>query len=1109
MVEGSKLTSARAGTCFLRKSGVVSTDARCSTIKSHLLVELARDGGAGDGRNQPQRPLRPSPRTSAGWFRRASKPRRRTRGRCRPYDGGTPSSPEDSVHRGIANLPARIEKTLRERLQRSLHVARTPARVTARELPGEPLPFDEATGGEFVDFPVGTRWGRPWGTTWLRIEAVAPPVLEGHRRELVIDLGFDGGTPGFQSEGLAYDVEGRVIKGVEPRTTHLPFPDDVAPGATWTVFVEAASNPHLVSNPSPDQPDMGLLGDLATAPDRLLYEFRCADAALLDMEVFALMLDVQVLDELRIELPEHSPRRAQILQGLSDAIDELSPGPVAPNASAARARLRPLLDAPAEASAHRITGVGHAHIDSAWLWPVRETRRKCARTFSNVLELIDDYPEFVFACSSAQQYAWVKEDQPELYARIREAVTGGRFVPVGGMWVEPDTNMPGPEGLVRQFTLGTRFFEEEFGIAGSEVWLPDSFGYSAALPQIARLTEKRYLLSQKMSWSRTNRFPHTTFWWEGLDGSRVFTHFPPCNAYNTALTGAELAKSARQYAEHGRANSSIMPFGYGDGGGGPTREMVEIARRTADLEGSPKVSLDAPEAFFVAAEEEYPQAPVWVGEMYLELHRGTYTSQIAMKQGNRATEYLLTEAEHWAAQAAIEAGVTYPYDEFDALWQENSLLQFHDILPGTSIAWVHREAREQYAELARRARAITDGALAALAGDGAGPVWLNPAPVPQRGLLAFGSGVPAEHPPVTVTHDEDGTVLDNGIVVVRIDGRGLVVSAVDVATGREALAGPANLLQLHPDLPTRYDAWDIEDYYRNRVEDLTEHTAIGVRLDDPHAPSVVVSRRFGDSRAVQTMTLRAGERRLDCETWLDWQEPQHLLKVAFPTTVHTHSVLCETQFGHLERPVHRNTSWDAAKFEICAHRFVHVAEPGFGVSIVNRATYGHDVSRPESGDSRGPLPTTVRLTLARGPVHPDPFTDRGEHTFHYGLAVGTDVADAVEEGWRMVMPPREVEGPLPPPLVTAGDGVSITAVKLADDRSGDIIVRCHEALGRRTTAALRFSRSVASAEVVNLLERQDGESELLTELAIDGDVARAPLGPFQILTLRVRLASDV
>ncbi len=373
------------------------------------------------------------------------------------------------------------------------------------------------------------------------------------------------------------------------------------------------------------------------------------------------------------------------------------------------------------------------------------------RTVANVVNLLDHagngQGDLVYAMSSAQQWEWVREHHPALFERVKEHVAAGRFVPVGGMWVESDTNMVGGEAMARQFLVGQRWFEEHLGVTCDEVWLPDSFGYTAALPQIVRQAGCRWFLTQKISWNTTNVFPHHTFWWEGIDGTRVFTHFPPVDTYNAELTGRELAHAARNFRDKGAATRSLVPFGHGDGGGGPTREMLARASRTASLAGSPTVAIETPAAFFEAAEEEYggssSGAPVWAGELYLEIHRGTYTSQAAMKQGNRRSEHLLREAELWSATAAVRGLLSYPTDELEELWRIVLLHQFHDILPGSSIAWVHREARATYADVAARLEALIETALDALAGDGSDDVVFNAGPVAREGVLAMGGGFEA------------------------------------------------------------------------------------------------------------------------------------------------------------------------------------------------------------------------------------------------------------------------------------------------------------------------------------------------------------------------------
>jgi alpha-mannosidase len=1007
------------------------------------------------------------------------------------------------MHRSLSNLTQRIERALTERLIPVIYRNTQPVHVEAAHLPGEPVAASEAMAMAYTPFAVGQPWGPAWSTTWFRFTGEVPQHMRGGRVELLVDLGFERAGPGFRSEGLAYTADGTPIKGIEPLTAYVPIARPASGGERVEVYVEAAANPRFDGTISP-------FGEPETAPDVPLYRLDRAELAVLDDEVLALVLDVKVLHELAEALSEADPRRHEIRGALELMLDELDAADIAGGASAARARLAGVLASPAVPSAHRITAVGHAHIDSAWLWPVRETIRKCSRTFSNVVALADEYPEFVFACSSAQQYAWMREHHPKVYRRMAEKVAAGQFVPVGGMWVESDTNMPGGEAMVRQFTQGKRFFAAEFGVEPREAWLPDSFGYSAALPQLARLAGFRWFLTQKMSWNQTNRFPHHTFWWEGIDGSRIFTHFPPADTYSSDLSGRELAYGVRNFAEHGRSTRSLLPFGYGDGGGGPTREMLETARRLANLEGSPKVSIRTPAEFFAEAEQEYPTAPVWSGEMYLEYHRGTYTSQSAMKRGNRRTEHLLREAELWSTTAALSAGHPYPYAELDAIWRETLLLQFHDILPGSSIAWVHHEARRTYARLAERLEAVIDSALTALTGPGSVRLTANAAPHERAGVPALGVAVAGdvEAPDVSVRQGPDGSVLDNGLLRVHVGADGTVSSIRDLVADREVLpAGTAaNVLQVHPDTPNKFDAWDVDEFYRNRRRDLTDVTKIMVETDDPRRAQVRVVRNDRDSMYVQTVSLTAGERVLRFETEVDWHERETLLKVAFPIDVQAGYSSSEIQFGHLQRPTHTNTSWDAAKFEICAHRWLHVGEPGYGVALVNDGTYGHDVTRRPPGDAMGAQPTTVRLSLLRGPRYPDPNTDQGSHRFGYALVCGAQIEDAVRDGYRTNLPIRQHTGagPVAPLIEQANPAIVVEAVKLADDHSGDVVVRLYEALGGRTRTRLTASFNLADVQVCDLLERENAEISRLAPVSVEGNTVHLAVAPFQVVTLRLR-----
>jgi alpha-mannosidase len=1022
----------------------------------------------------------------------------------------------------------RLDRVLRERLRPAVHGEAVPLEAAAWHAPGEPVPVAEGLAAEYQPIEVGTAWGRPWGTTWFAFDGKVPAGWAGCDVEAIIDLGFGDAHTRSSAEGLIYLPDGSPVRGLHRWQFSVRL-DRLAPvNGAVRFFVEAAANP-VISRPNPS------LGDTLTAGDAPLYQLRQAKLAVFHAEVWELIQDLDVLGQLMHELPVDSPRRWEILRAIERALDALTLDDVAGTAAAARGELAPSLATPAHASAHLVSAVGHAHIDSAWLWPLRETIRKVARTASNVTALMDDHADFVFVLSQAQQWAWIKEHRPEVFARVKEKVAAGQFVPIGGMWVEADTNLPGGEAMARQFAHGKRFFLEQFGIETEEVWLPDTFGYSAALPQLVKLSGSKWFLTQKIHWSETNKFPHHTFEWEGIDGTRVFTHFPPVDTCNAELSGREMAHLVRNFQEKGMTRRSLVMFGYGDGGGGPTKEMLARARRLRDLDGSARVEIEKPADFFAKAQAEYPNPPVWVGELYLELHRGTYTSQAKTKQGNRHSEHLLREAELWAATAAVRAGYRYPYERLDRLWKTVLLNQFHDILPGASIAWVHREARATYAALAGELEEIIAEAQRALAGQPADAapgdgIIFNAAPFERDGVPAMAAGrraaparaVEAQHLP------GGGYLLDNGLLRVTIDGHGLVTSVIDLAAAREAIApgSSANLLQLHPDLPNNWDAWDVDSFYRNTVTDLTDVEELElVTTDGPSAAApdqpgrevssgrgdamaatVRVTRAFGASRVTQLLTLRAGAKRLDVETDVDWHEREKFLKVAFPINVRADRSAAETQFGHVFRPTHSNTSWETAKFEICAHRFLHVGEPGWGAALVNDSTYGHDVTRRVRED--GGTTTTVRLSLLRAPCYPDPDTDQGTHTFRYAFVPGAEIADAIREGYLINLPERRVPGTsaasVGPLAAVDNPAVVVEAVKLADDESGDVVVRLYESRGGRATTRLTAGFRLDSASPADLLERPLAHSS--RPLISNGSTLELSFGPFQIQTLRLTRA---
>jgi alpha-mannosidase len=829
-----------------------------------------------------------------------------------------------------------------------------------------------------------------------------------------------------------------------------------------------------------------------------------------DIEVWELVQDIFTLRGLMVSLPQDSTRRHVITRAIEDMLDAIDPNDVSGTASAARKKLTAALSAPASASSHRVIATGHAHIDSAWLWPIRETVRKCARTFSNVLSLMDDHDDFIFSASSAQHYKWIKDHYPSVFEGIKKRVASGQWKPVGGMWVECDGNMPGSEAMVRQFVYGQKFFQENFAMHAREAWLPDSFGYSGSLPQIVTQSGISSFLSQKMSWNQVNRMPHHTFWWEGIDGTRVFSHFPSADTYISELSGEELAHAEKNFSEKGRSSISLVPFGWGDGGGGPTREMIAAAHRTGDLEGSPKVSMGTADEFFAQARSEYANAPVWRGEMYLELHRGVLTSQHRTKQGNRRNEGLLREAELWASYATLKTGAAYPSGELEEIWQSILLMQFHDILPGTAIAWVYKEVENRHAEITRELLEIINSSLAALANDpmaNTAPQALtaNAMSVSRNGVAGLGVGVPSKSAQATsVVEQNEFVILENEELRVRVDRSGRIVSLFSLTTNREAIAPgiAANELHLHNDNPTRWDAWDIDEHYRNSKQVLDSVEEFNVRKEADGTAVIETKRvlRSASQQAstiVQTIRLEPGAKSIDIGFEIDWHENEKLLKLAFPIDIHAEEVAAETQFGFVKRPTHENTSWDFARFESCQHKYLFLNEKDWGVAFANDSTYGFDVQR--TTEANGATVTSVRFSLLRSPKFPDPEADQGRHTLKFKIRPAATIEDAVSLGYELNYPAREVQGnrPVEPLVSSSAEQVVVETVKLAEDGSGDLIVRLYESTGGRADSRIAFAGVAEKIWLTDFLELPTSAEH------VSGGSIELQFRPFQVITLRI------
>ena len=1000
-----------------------------------------------------------------------------------------------------------ITALLRTAVRPAIHPRTVPLAISACHVHGEPISIEEARTRRFEPFAVGQAWGGMWDTTWFRMAGSIPQEW-GDAAEVVALITLGGGADvGFTAEGLIWEGD-RPVQGlhhehrgyrVRPAASRQIVLSRIS-DRTVDLLVEAAANPV----PPWSQTEFPLLMPDPGGPP--LYVVSRAELATVDPQVEALWFDMRTL--LQLVRVADEPTASAALGALRDAAQLIDRQHVSDSAKAARSALAEVLTRPARRG-HTVTAVGHAHIDTAWLWPIRETKRKCARTFANQLRLMDDYPEYRFSCSQAQQYQWVKEGYPDLWERIVERVASGQWEPVGGMWVEADTNLVSGESLVRQFVHGKRFFLDEFGVETSEVWIPDVFGYSAALPQIANHAGCTSFVTQKMSWNTTNRFPHHTFWWEGLDGSRLFTHFPPAATYNGNWTAAELVKSTTEFSDHGHTDRSLYPFGYGDGGGGPTREMLEYARRMGDLEGLPKTDLGTVSEFLVAARAEADDLGVWVGELYLETHRGTYTTHADVKAGNRRGEEALRAAEIWAVAVAMERGswADYPADELDRAWKLLLLHQFHDIIPGSSIHWVYEDSRRDHREVLAIAERLIESAQRALrAGEDSGAVVFNSASVARRevidvagepsvvevpacgwaaaGPASGGQEVEADKP-VVVT---DST-LDNGHLCVTWDVDGLVTSVWDHDHQREVLAAGrrGNVFQLHDDHPNAYDAWDVDITYLDRRADLTHVDEITVVERHPLRGAVTMVRRFGASTITQTMRITAGSRRIDFDTEVDWHADHRFLKVMFPVAVRSSRATYGIQHGWVERPTVVNTSWDAARYEVCAHRWADLGEAGYGVALLNESKYGYDIRGDE-----------MRLSLLRSPGYPDPTADRGLHRFAYALFPHDgDLQRVIDEAEAFNLPLAVLPGKGSGSIISIDrPGVSVEALKKAD-RDAGVVVRLCEVRGSRGPVRIRPGFPASSVARTDLLERATGPAEAL----VDG-VVTIDLRPFELVTLR-------
>ncbi|KRF10258.1 hypothetical protein ASG89_01620 [Paenibacillus sp. Soil766] len=1023
---------------------------------------------------------------------------------------------------------------------------------------------------------VGDRWGGRDRYAWFIMKVEFPSSWKGQDVIGLIKLGetSGGNTRGYEAQVY---LDGEPLQALDRNHAELFFPRSAVEAGHVELAIYAWSG-------------------LKVPDGRMPFDHRIdsLSVAVLDADVddlyytsLHMLQTVKQLDERQLE------RRAltDALEAAFRQLDWSRPGSEAFYASAAQARqtLRERLEAIPRGPRPQITAVGHCHIDVAWLWRLQHTREKSGRSFSTVLTLMDRFPEYVFLQSQPQLYAYLKKDFPTLYAKIKDRVQSGNWEATGAMWLEADCNIPSGESLVRQLLTGKRFFRNEFGVDNRVLWLPDVFGYSWALPQILKKSGIDYFMTTKISWSQYNRFPYDTFTWRGIDGTEMLTHYitTPDNdgssyyTYNGNVTGASIQGLWNNYRQKDINDQLLLAYGWGDGGGGPTRDMLEAVRRYEDMPGAPQVKAGGAEDFFVQLEEQVkdqPQLHLWDGELYLEGHRGTYTSQAYNKRMNRRMELLLHHAEFLNSLALVlNPEHVYPSEQLAESWEIVLRNQFHDIIPGSSIHEVYEDSRIEYEESEQLALSAIEQGFGGLNGriggeigrmegkgvpvrifnalgwtrsflaeidiDGAaGLTWyaaegvkldtqaaaartadadkvlVAVQDVPAYGYItvygrlepdaeqAQAESAPNIQQPAEYASDFWSIAADRietPFYSIRLNKNGQIASLYDKQAGRELLkpGEPANVLQVFEDKPMKHDAWDIDIYYQEKmtiVDDLKELTILEA---GPLRGVLKLVYSYHNSTIEQLLTVYRNHPRIDFKTRANWNEHQQLLKTAFPVEIRSTKATYEIQFGNVERPTHWNTSWDYARFESVAQRWVDLSEGGYGVSLLNDCKYGHDIRNH-----------VIRLSLIKSAVYPDGNADQGIHEFTYSLfphsggwyEAGTHQA-ACELNAPLMVSAVHGDSSLPDVLgiiKTDVRNVMIDTVKKAED-SQTLIVRLYEFGGIRTKAAVTvdpYLGQIRSAEETDLMEERP------SPLPYGGQQIEVALEPYEIKTLNIALS---
>ncbi len=939
----------------------------------------------------------------------------------------------------------------------------------------EHLPFADALRGDFAPLPEGSRWGRKWEYAWFRTRVEIPAALAGQRLVFTLNTA---------PEMLVW-VDGREAGAIDKKHRYITLTRSAVPGTVYEIVAEGYAG-HGVRNEG-----AGIVGageQPVPEPKQPQVVTGASFLGIWNEPLFQTAMDYLTLYQLVQKLPEKSLRTMKIIEGLKKftlAADFELPEPELTQSVVAADRfLKPLLSCKNGSTAPEFTVFGQSHLDMAWLWPVEETMRKTARTYSNQLALMREYPEYCFLLCEPPILEYLKELYPNVYSAVREKVAAGAFVPEGAMWIESDTNIPSGESLIRQLAWGQRWFRQELGVQSKIAWMPDTFGFSAALPQILKKCQVDYFATQKLVRQdpECDPFPYNIFWWEGVDGSRVLSHlFKKNNAVFNA--GDLITRWEDDRVQQENIDSFLYPFGYGDGGGGPTREMLEMAARCADLEGAPRCRMESPLRFFQRlgnVEQEYR------GELYLAWHRGTLTAQSNTKFYLRRAEIALKQTEMLLSRHML-AGQPMPENwqqRLQRLWQQLLFNQFHDIAAGASIRRVHQLAEEQLRQVIDGCAALRDELSEQAPREAfnhlSWPVWHHDRLLAPQSCRVLAAAPAAQ---ARCLRRADGWVLENEKIVCRIDDLGRVVSVKMAGSAQEFLAAPGNELRMYRDVNTCYDAWELGSMYEKSPVELSGPVQL-TAVQEPEGAALLLQRQVHESSLEQKIFLGNNASRLDFITRIDWKERHKLLKVCFPVNALAGQALHEIQFGYLARPTHRSRQHDRDQYEVCNHRYSVLSDGAVGAAVLNNGCYGVSTHDRE-----------ICLSLLRAPLMPDQYADQGQHCFTYSFLPFTGdfrrsevLHQAVElnEPLCMAQPLPETE----PIFLPDAANVVVETVKPADRYENALLVRAYEAMGMQTDCAFTVHTSV----------RQVVETDMLEEQAREVTPGQVHFGPFEIKT---------